>query len=587
MMKNDNSTLNLLRRLQEQNESDEPVDVAQITAKTFTLQPDPHVERGQGFVNVMVYPQDPFVSEPEVRQMTASYINPGLVNDRFQLRDHSTIPAKADEQGNYMFWPGQPEFDQINAFYYATFTLRMYEHYAQRALPWSFPQERILIDPHAGIGGNAYYSELDTLLGFNGFQDDNDFIQSSQSADIVSHETAHAILDGMRDLYNESFGLGSNAFHESFGDMTAVLVALHDDSLIKRLLDWTDGNLRIDNFISTIAEQVTNRLQVRGDSMPARSVYLRNALNKFTDIPFDDLPITPIDPDVELSREKHNYSRLFTGAFYDILVAVYEQLRKSPSDRIAIHRTRDIVGNLLVTAVEIGPICELTFADMARAFLAADNMLHDGAYTAILIEVFDRRKILSSATAHDYCTSLNNLPVLNAPMDIGSPQMASRYLSEQILPTLKPSPDLVFSPVAAYRNAAGYSFMTYATTRRITLTGDQYAAYNGSHIDVYGGLTLSFDDSGKMRSICLRPVNDEDVRQIEIMTANLIARGQVAPLTAESILQLAPPTAAFKVSNNFYIDLLLKNPLLVDKLPAFLSDILAYLAAWTRRQDKP
>jgi hypothetical protein len=48
---------------------------------------------------------------------------------------------------------------------------------------------------------------------------------------------------------------------------------------------------------------------------------------------------------------------------------------------------------------------------------------------------------------------------------------------------------------------------------------------------VNGGLTLMFDNSGKLKSIFLRPVSDEDARQIMILTADLIRRGQVAPLT--------------------------------------------------------
>ncbi len=585
MTDNSTSTFNLLRRLQEQNESDAPANVARKAETTFTLQPQSQPEPvvGQGFVNVTVYPQDPFVSDPEVRQMTASYIQAGLVNMRFQVRDHLATPARPDEQGNYMFWPGKPEFDQVNSFYYATFTLRMYERFAQRALPWSFQQERLTIDPHAGIGGNAYYSELDHLLGFNGFQDDKAVIQSSQSADIVSHETGHAILDGMRDLYNESFGLGSNAFHESFGDMTAVLVALHDDSLIKRLLDWTKGDLRIDNFISVIAEQVTKRLQSRGETVQGRTVYLRNALNKFTDVPFDNLPTNPNDPELELSREKHNYSRLFTGAFYDIMVGIYEQMRQVPADRIAIHGTRDIVGNLLITAIELGPVCELTFADMAQAFIAADNLLHNGKYKDLLIEVFDRRKILSSAAAREFTASLTNLPELQTPAAVDSSELALNFLHEHVVPQLNLPVGITFTPLAAYRNQAGKVFMTYASVRRINLQGDQYLSYNGSHLDIFGGLTLAFDSSGKLRNVCLRLVNDEDIRQIQIMTVDLIARGQVSPLTAENALQAAPMPTAFDVTESFDMDLLLKNPMLVDKLPAHVSDIVGYLVSWMRR----
>lgn len=579
MTGNSTSSFNLLRRLQEQNESDAPANIAQKARTSFTLQSEPQPsEGGPGFVNVMVYPQDPFVSAPEVRQMTASYINPGLVNHRFRVHDRLAASAQPDEQGNYMFLPGKLEFDQVNSFYYATFTLRMYERYAQRSLPWSFKDDLIIIDPHSGLGGNAYYSELDHMLGFNGFQDGNEQVQSSQSADIVSHETGHAILDGIRDLYNESFGLGSNAFHESFGDMTAVLVALHDDSLIKRLLDWTKGNLRIDNFISAVAEQVTNRLQARGETIQGRTVYLRNALNKFTDIPFDQLPSSPANPDLELSREKHNYSRLFTGAFYEILAAIYEQMRQSPTDQIAIHGTRDIVGNLLTTAIELGPVCELTFADMAQAFLAADNLLYDGKHKDILIQVFDQRKILSSDKARSYLDTLKNLPDLHAPAEVDSADIARAFLREKIIPKLKLPSDVAFEPLAAYRNAAGFVYMTYASTRRIILQGDQFQTYNGSHLDVFGGLTLAFDSSNKLRSVCYRPVDDEDVRQIEILTAGLIAQGQVTPLAAANMM-----SAAFDVDGVLNNDLLLKNPTLIDKLPAYVSDFISYLLAWLRR----
>src|SRR5690606_1079818 len=136
--------------------------------------------------------------------------------------------ALTDSEGHYMYWVGTAEFDQVNAFYYTTFTLRMYERYADRQIPWSFPSARLKIDPHVGDLANAFYNEQEQLLGFHTFINKNGEKHSTaQSADIVTHEAAHAILDGLRDLYNESFGLGARSFHESFGDISAILVALH------------------------------------------------------------------------------------------------------------------------------------------------------------------------------------------------------------------------------------------------------------------------------------------------------------------------------------------------------------------------
>lgn len=248
---------NLLRRLQHHMRANLPAMIAQRTAGSFTLQQDAAPQQATSRVRVMVYPQDPFVSEPEVRTMDAEDIQPGLVNTRVQVQDSTAPIATPDDDGDYLYWPDQPQFAQVNAFYYTTFTLRMYERFAQRAIPWAFAAPRIRIDPQTGSNGNAFYNEQDQLLGFNQFEIDGKLFNTAHSADIVCHEAAHAVLDGLRDLFNESFGLGPAAFHESFGDITAMLVALHDETLIRRLLEWTNGDLHMDNFVSALAEQIT------------------------------------------------------------------------------------------------------------------------------------------------------------------------------------------------------------------------------------------------------------------------------------------------------------------------------------------
>ncbi|MBZ0285911.1 MAG: hypothetical protein K8L97_34615 [Anaerolineae bacterium] len=584
-----------LRRLQEQNRSDIPGVMMQKNMSAFTLHEDAAPEPPRSTVSVVVHPQDPFVSEPAVRQMNAADIAPGLVNTRFQLRDSVVKPAKPDAQGNYLYWPGTPEFDQINSFYYATFTLRMYERYAHRTLSWSFPAARLLIDPHAGDGANAFYSEQDRLLGFHSFQVENEFIYAAQSADVVSHETAHAILDGVRDLYNESFGLGSAAFHESFGDMTAVLVALHDDSLVRRLLEWTKGNLRLVNFISVVADQITERLRQRGQEMPGRTVYLRNALNDLKSLPFDQLPNIPSNPEVELGREIHNYSRLFTGAFYDILVGIYESLRKSMEDRMAIHSTRDIVGHILIGAVELGPVGEMDFVDMARAFLAADSVLYDGKHTSILQQVFDERGLFSKADSEAFLALLKGLPDVRAPEIIDSAVDAALFLEQKIAPVLSIPADL--TPMNAYRNAAGSTFITYFNHRRTTLSGSLYHEFAGSHLDAFGGLTLAFDATGRLRSVCLRPVTDEDIRQIHILTADLIAAGAIVAsgggqlTSAQSLYNQPDNPVGLWLANPPLLDAplasgrakLVKYPVIFDHLPGHITNGLQYLAAWRRK----
>ncbi len=594
------SIFNRLRRLQEQNRSDLPAILTQKAMSSFTLHQEVAPEIAQNEVNVVIYPQDPFVSEPEVRPMNAADIGPDLVNPRVRMQDSVVRPAKSDEYGNYLYWPGTPEFDQVNAFYYVTFTLRMYERYAARPLPWSFPVARIAVDPHVGDGANAFYNEQDRLLGFHSFQVEGEFVYAAQSADIVSHETAHAVLDGVRDLYNESFGLGTNAFHESFGDMTAVLVALHDDSLVKRLLDWTGGDLRLDNFVSTVAEELTQRLRYQNGDMHGRTVYLRNALNDFLRKSFDELVYVPAEPELELGRESHNYSRLFTGAFYDILVGIYESLREGASDRLAIHRTRDIVGRLLICAVELGPVGEMDFSDMAKAFLAADRLLHKSEHAAVLRAVFDKRGLLSPSDADIFLDQFNHLPAIYLPESIDSALSAAIFLEEKIIPALQLPTDLELVPMSAYRNGDGYAYVTYFSHRRITLKGVQYLNFNGTHVDMFGGLTLAFNAEGLLSSVFLRPVTDEDVRQISILPAELIRDGrivggaQVSSVSARTPMHLQPgnpkglwlpnpPSLGDTTASAGVSPKLVKYPVIFDRLRQPVSSFLDYLHGWEHK----
>lgn len=593
---------NRLRRLQEHNRSNIPAIMAQKAMNSFSLQPEPiNLDASAGMVSFVVYPQDPFIGEPEVRQLLASDMHQGLTNSRVVIQDSSGELAQPDKDGNYLYWPGTHEFDQVNSFYYVTFTLRMYERYARRSLPWSFPIPRIAIDPHIGDGANAFYNEQDRLIGFQSFQVDGETFNSAQSADIVSHETAHAVLDGLRDLYNESFGLGPTAFHESFGDMTAVLVALHDDSLLEKLLRWTQGNLRLDNFISAVAEHLTDGLKrARPEHVDAHTIYLRNALNSLKNAPFDELPYIPANPVTELGRESHNYSRLFTGAFYDIFVGIYEQLAAGMEPRIAIHRARDILGYTLVGAIELGPVGEFSFADMAKAFLAANHILYDGEHIAVMTATFESRGILIRAEAESFLNSLRRLPKVNLNGMVNSALGAALFLEEVITSALNLPKELELIPMSAYRNSAGYTFITYFSHERIELKGQEFRQFDGAHIDVFGGLTLMFNADNRLCSFFFRPVTDEDIRQTRIIISEFVRFGLVADNIADVALNkpihgslyMLPegsqglwwpgplPGAAQQAETE--TARLVKFPVIFDTIPKY-KDFLEYLKAWRHK----
>jgi len=570
----------MLQRLKEQNRSNVPAILTHRSMSSFSLQSEPTPSSITDQVAVMIYPQNPFISMPAIRQMPADDIKPGLINDRIKIQDSREFTAQPDEDGNYLFPPGTQEFDQINAFYYTTFTLRMYERYAHREIPWAFPNPRITVDPHVGTDANAFYSEFERCLGFHTYiAPDSLESSTTHSADIVSHEAAHAVLDGLRDLYNESFSLGPRAFHESFGDMTAMLVALHDDSLIRRLLDWTQGDLRRTNFISEVAEHLTRMIIEQREHTREHTIYLRNAFNDLTYIPFDDLPYSPQNPETELGREEHNYSRLFTGAFYDLLVGIYEEYAQNTTQHIALYRARDVLGNLLVTAIQLGPLGEFDFRDIARAFITADHVLYKTRHHQILTTVFDQRGLLSTQETAAHLFELQQLPDLRLPEAINTAMAAARYLEEAVLPTLKIQPDTELSPMFAFRDARGYAFLSYFSWRSIPITGDQYGRFSEASVDSFGGLTLMFTPDNKLCSAVYRPVTDEDVHQIEVMIADLIRMNAIVEGTQQG-QSVSIPLGMTISTGTDTPDKLVKYPVIVDSLPEQIEQLTDFLSMW-------
>lgn len=587
------SIYSMMQKLQEHVRSNIPALVAQRSLNSFTLAEEELSAPAHEQVLVIVYPQDPFVGEPEVRRMSVNDIRSGLVNGRVRVEDSRGVVTTPDEHGNYMYLPGTAEFDQVNAFYYTTFTLRMYERYAKRTIPWSFAASRIRIDPHVGHNANAFYDEQNQMLGFHTFTHDDRELSTAQSADIVSHEAAHAILDGMRDLYNESFGLGTRAFHESFSDITTVLVALHDDSLIRRLLKWTNGNLRMTTFVTEVAERLVELVQGGDAYLSEHTLYLRNAFNQFKALPFDDLPFAPSDP-LELSRQEHSYSRLFSGAFYDILVGIYETMKANgTADYVALYRARDLTGQLVMMAVEAGPVGEMDFADMARTILSMDDILYEGRHNDVIKRVFADRGILSEADADAHIQYIHDLPDLRLPTSINSWLASAQFLEDKVLPALGIDASDELTPLSTHRNADGNVFMTYFSSRNIRLQGEQYGQFAGTRVDILGGLTLMFGADDRLRNVCYRPVNDEDIRQIRILTAEMIQMGTIVDqlfMGDMEHLRHEMPQGLFvldslpgKLNEEAYK--LVKYPVLFDEIPEESADFEDYLNKWSEKPN--
>ena len=154
--------------------------------------------------------------------------------------------------------------------------LEFYEHPQAlgRAVPWGFDGNRLIVVPHAGYGENAFYDQHSKSLQFYYFGDIDRPGYTCLSHDIIAHETGHAVLDGIRPLYNESCSVQTAAFHEFIGDLTAILLALFNNDIRHQLQGLTMGDLSEVDLVADLARQF-------GEAVEGRR-YLRSATNLLT-----------------------------------------------------------------------------------------------------------------------------------------------------------------------------------------------------------------------------------------------------------------------------------------------------------------
>src|SRR5262249_37837727 len=109
------------------------------------------------------------------------------------------------------------------------------------------------------------------------------------------------------------------AFHESFGDMSALLSALQLPSVREGILAETAGVLGRSSRLSRLAAQLAWAIRQSRPS-GAEPRRLRKAVNTFFYRDPDTLPTAA--PAASLSSEPHSFSRVFTGAFFEALAGM-------------------------------------------------------------------------------------------------------------------------------------------------------------------------------------------------------------------------------------------------------------------------
>ncbi len=459
-------------------------------------------------------PQDPGMLP--VQEVTTN-LKPDLTSDRFKISESPTFKQpKVDEQGNMLYSPEDPRFDGPNAYFIANQTLEMAEKYAGRSIPWGFSNElsrdQLIIHPHLlKDEANAFYSSETGSVNLSHYVNREGATERTASqADVVAHETGHAILDGMRPTWLHSMSVASGGFHESFGDMMSILRALNEDSVLAELKQETGGQLLIPNIVSSVGEQIGNTIygaKSKGS--------LRQAINdtKYSDAAF--LPFMDRTGEYAgLGTECHAYSKLFTAAFYDMFNGIYEEANSSPdvSFKEAVVQARDTAGKLLFKAIDLSPVGDVSYKEMALAFMKADIIENDGANMSAIGTAFVGRKILTEEDLAGFAAAetTKEIPNLRFSEKLTSAEGAEKFLDKNREKLgLPDSAKFEFQSVRT--TDEGQKLVTFTTHRDQLMEGKEWGLYEGAKLRAHGGLQLVFGAKGVLEDTQYDPVTDDEL----------------------------------------------------------------------------
>jgi hypothetical protein len=288
--------------------------------------------------------------------------------------------------------------------------LDIWEGYFGRRIQWYFRdvQERLELIPY--VDWNNAHAGYGFLEAGYGKAEAGETHPYCLNFDVLAHEAGHMIVFsevGIPD--DDTLTAEFKAYHESSSDMVALISLLHFESFIDRLLEGCHGNLCAENELNRIAE-LSDSDEIRKASHEKR---MRDVAD--VSVPWNRLS----------QKELHEIGEPMTGAMFDILVEIFQEMlversaitreladlaiRVPDSPQIAAavksgfdaayrsKRTefkdalidaRDFVGERLArTWEEISPH-RLGFANVAVKFLSADRALTGAKYQEIVKNCF-------------------------------------------------------------------------------------------------------------------------------------------------------------------------------------------------------
>lgn len=530
----------------------------------FTESPD----APRSHVTLRIIAQDPSVKGDDDKILTAkvripwSRMEDGPRGARFHVVDFDA------STGKYVKHPGLPNDDPFadaedkvletdfafhaqQVYAAASRTLSTFESALGRRLSWGFNGHHLHLVPHAFAEANAYYSFEDRALLFGYVPAvEQGPTYTCLSYDVVVHETAHAVLDGLRSRFLEPGLPDQAAFHEGFADIVALLSVFAMRPVVEQSLGKADKAGRIKRhqvekeqlragILTGVAEQL-GQVLTQGRGALRRSAMTAPPAN-WTELP--------------QYQEPHRRGEVLVAVVLDVLIDIWAKrlepllLREQKATGVTLDRVRAAeegakaatqLLTMLIRGLDYLPPVEFEFGDLLDAVLLADAEVvpdDDLGYRDMLVERFERAgirrppnrvtNVLDAEVAPHYLGF--NFAALRTDRDeifrflwqnalrLGVP---TRYYTvvESVRPSQRIGPDglIVVESVATYVQMLDLSAAELEGISELPIPEDLDPE---TPVQLFGGGTLVFDQFGRLKLHIHKDLDDwrRQLRRLEYL----------------------------------------------------------------------
>jgi hypothetical protein len=265
---------------------------------------------------------------------------------------------------------------------------------------WSTTYNLVAI-PRAGNQLNAYYDRSSLRFFYGKDPKTNRIIYTCDAVGIVSHELGHAILDAIRPDLWDAAAMEFFSFHEAFSDIIATATVLQHDVVIEQMIAETTTppgkipNLWQSSVVSRLARELGHAIYFSSNMTIGAEKYLRNMFNEFNYTDPTTLPLGVTDS--ILSQEPHNFSRVFSGAWYECFCELFKIdyiEHNPPAAIIAVKKARDTMIQVLFEAITIAPSQLQFFQAISTTILQIFEKKGQKKEIDIIKKIFEKRNLL-------------------------------------------------------------------------------------------------------------------------------------------------------------------------------------------------